>query len=103
METDDRERLVALESDVKHIRKDTSEIKESISAFISQVITQISDQSVKMENLRVRTQAAEDKIKDVSEEIREQNTKLWKISIVVCVIASGMGIGADKLFGALGL
>lgn len=99
IENNDRERLAVLETDVKHIRRDTGDIKESIQAFLSQ----ISNQSRQIENLRVRMRNSEEKIRGVEGSVRAQNTRLWRISIVVCLIASGVGVGADKIFGAIGM
>lgn len=94
----DKERLVVLETDVKHIRKDTSDIKESINVFLKQ----ISDQKVDIENLRVRTRTVEDKVKDIEIGMHAQNGRLWKISIIICLIASGVGVSVEKIFGACG-
>lgn len=92
--------IASLKSDVEHIKEDTTEIKQSIAAFVAQS-TKIS---VELEGLRGRLRECEHDIialktenkglKDSDETIK---AGISKLAVYVALVAGGATLTIDKI------
>ncbi len=94
--------IASLKSDVEHIKEDTTEIKQSIAAFVAQS-TQIS---VELEGVRGRLRECEHDIialKTENKELKESNEKLktgfTRLAVYVALAAGGATLTIDKIIG----
>lgn len=94
--------IASLKSDVEHIKEDTTEIKQSIAAFVAQS----AKTSVEIESLRGRMRECEHDIialkadnkglKDSNENLKAGFTKL---AVYVALAAGGATLTIDKILG----
>lgn len=94
--------IASLKSDVEHIKEDTTEIKQSIAAFVAQS-TKIS---VEMEGLRGRLRECEHDIialkadnKEIKDSTETLKTGFTKLAVYVALAAGGATLTIDKILG----
>lgn len=92
--------IASLKSDVEHIKEDTTEIKQSIAAFVAQS-TKIS---VELEGLRGRLRECEHDIialKTENKELKDSNETIKagisKLAVYVALAAGGATLTIDKI------
>ncbi len=92
--------IASLKSDVEHIKEDTTEIKQSIAAFVAQS-TKIS---VELEGLRGRLRECEHDIialKTENKELKDSDETLKagisKLAVYVALAAGGATLTIDKI------
>ena len=86
--------IAALKSDVEHIKCDTTEIKQSIAAFIAQS----SKMSVDIEGLRGRLRECEHVIIAIRGDVNNQRGLIWKFGTLLALVASGVSVGVQEIF-----
>lgn len=94
--------IASLKSDVEHIKEDTTEIKQSIAAFVAQS----AKTSVEIESLRGRVRECEHDIialKAENKELKDSNETLKagvsKLAVYVALAAGGATLTIDKIIG----
>lgn len=94
--------IASLKSDVEHIKEDTTEIKQSIAAFVAQA----AKTSVEIESLRGRMRECEHDIialKAESKELKDSDETLkagfTKLAVYVALAAGGATLTIDKILG----
>ncbi len=94
--------IASLKSDVEHIKEDTTEIKQSIAAFVAQA----AKTSVELESLRGRVRECEHDIialKAENRELKDSNENLktgfTKLAVYVALAAGGATLTIDKIIG----
>lgn len=92
--------IASLKSDVEHIKEDTTEIKQSIAAFVAQS-TKIS---VELEGLRGRLRECEHDIialKTENKELKDSDETIKagisKLAVYVALAAGGATLTIDKI------
>ncbi len=86
--------IARLQADVGHIKSDTDEIKRSIAVFI----TNSQKSAVEIEALRGRTRESEHDILALQGEVKTLRAMIWKISVILALISSGISVGIEKIF-----
>ena len=86
--------IAALKSDVEHIKDDTTEIKQSIAAFIAQS----AKMSVDIEGLRGRLRECEHDVIAIKAEVNNQRGLIWKLGTLLALVASGVSVGVQEIF-----
>ncbi len=94
--------IASLKSDVEHIKEDTTEIKQSIAAFVAQS----AKTSVEIESLRGRMRECEHDIialKAENRELKDSDETLkagfTKLAVYVALAAGGATLTIDKILG----
>lgn len=94
--------IASLKSDVEHIKEDTTEIKQSIAAFVAQS----AKTSVEIESLRGRVRECEHDIialKADNKGLKDSNETLKagvsKLAVYVALAAGGATLTIDKIIG----
>lgn len=94
--------IASLKSDVEHIKEDTTEIKQSIAAFVAQA----AKVSIEIESLRGRMRECEHDIialKAESKELKDSDETLKagfaKLAVYVALAAGGATLTIDKILG----
>lgn len=94
--------IASLKSDVEHIKEDTTEIKQSIAAFVAQS----AKTSVEIESLRGRMRECEHDIialKAENKELKDSDetlkTGFTKLAVYVALAAGGATLTIDKILG----
>lgn len=94
--------IASLKSDVEHIKEDTTEIKQSIAAFVAQS----AKISVELEGVRGRLRECEHDIialKTESKELKDSDETLkagfTKLAVYVALAAGGATLTIDKILG----
>lgn len=92
--------IASLKSDVEHIKEDTTEIKQSMTAFVAQA----AKTAVELESLRGRVRECEHDIialkadnkglKDSNENLK---TGFTKLAVYVALAAGGATLTIDKI------
>lgn len=85
--------FASLKSDVEHIKEDTTEIKQSIAAFVAQS----AKTSVELESLRGRMRECEHDIIALKSDAKIVKNAIWKIGTILALVASGVSIGVEKI------
>lgn len=92
--------IASLKSDVEHIKEDTTEIKQSIAAFVAQS----AKTSVEIESLRGRMRECEHDIialKAENRELKDSDETLKagvsKLAVYVALAAGGATLTIDKI------
>lgn len=86
--------IAALKSDVEHIKDDTTEIKQSIAAFVAQS----AKTSVDIEGLRGRLRECEHDVIAIKAEVANQRGLIWKFGTLLALVASGVSVGVQEIF-----
>lgn len=87
--------IASLKSDVEHIKEDTTEIKQSIAAFVA-TSTKIS---IELEALRGRIREGEHDIIALKSDIRNLKAGFTKLAVYVALAAGGATLTIDKISG----
>ena len=87
--------IASLKSDVEHIKEDTTEIKQSIAAFVAQS----AKISVEMEGLRGRIREGEHDIIALKSDIKNLKADFTKLAVYVALAAGGATLTIDKIIG----
>lgn len=87
--------IASLKSDVEHIKEDTTEIKQSIAAFVAQS-TKIS---VEIEGVRGRLRECEHDIIALKSDNKALKTWVTKLAVYVALAAGGATLTIDKIIG----
>lgn len=85
--------IASLKSDVEHIKEDTTEIKQSIAAFVAQS----AKTSVEIESLRGRTRECEHDIIALKADTKNIKNAIWRIGTILALVASGVSVGVEKI------
>lgn len=89
--------IAALKSDVEHIKEDTGEIKQSISAFIAQS----AKTSVELESLRGRVREVEHNIIALQSDAKNLKSGFAKLTVYAALAAGGATLTIDKIINLL--
>lgn len=85
--------IASLKSDVEHIKEDTTEIKQSIAAFVAQS----AKTSVEIESLRGRMRECEHDIIALKADTKNIKNAIWRIGTILALVASGVSVGVEKI------
>ena len=85
--------IASLKSDVEHIKEDTTEIKQSIAAFVAQA----AKTSVEIESLRGRMRECEHDIIALKADTKNIKNAIWRIGTILALVASGVSVGVEKI------
>ena len=87
--------IASLKSDVEHIKEDTTEIKQSIAAFVAQV----AKASIEIESLRGRMRECEHDIISLKADIKTLKDGFTRLLVYVALAAGGATLTIDKILG----
>lgn len=85
--------IASLKSDVEHIKEDTTEIKQSIAAFVAQA----AKTSVELESLRGRVRECEHDIISMKSDMKTLKAGFTKLAVYVALAAGGATLTIDKI------
>ena len=87
--------IASLKSDVEHIKEDTTEIKQSIAAFVAQA----AKTSVELESLRGRVRECEHDIISMKSDMKTLKDGFTRLAVYVALAAGGATLTIDKIIG----
>lgn len=93
MENQNHDKIIKIEADLEHIKKDTSEIKALIGTFLAQV----TNQTVRIEKHSERLRALEEKASKLETDLEKQKAFTWKLATILALVSSGVSIGLERI------
>lgn len=97
-------RLATLEADIKNVKEDTKEIKDSLKDLVSAFVENGKQSSASQEQIKtlfIRQSEFRGQILDITKRIDDSDKRGWKLAMWVAAvsssIASGATFGVDKL------
>lgn len=93
MERENHDKIIKIEADLEHIKKDTSEIKALISTFLAQV----TNQTVRLEKQSERIRALEAQASKLEMDLEKQKAFTWKLATILALISSGVSVGLERI------
>ncbi len=87
--------IASLRSDVEHIKEDTTEIKQSIAAFVAQS----AKVSIEIESLRGRMRECEHDIISLKADNKTLKDGFTRLLVYVALAAGGATLTIDKVIG----
>ena len=87
--------IASLKSDVEHIKEDTTEIKQSIAAFVAQA----AKVSIEIESLRGRMRECEHDIISLKADNKTLKDGFTRLLVYAAAAASGATLTIDKILG----
>ncbi len=85
--------IASLKSDVEHIKEDTTEIKQSIAAFVAQS----AKISVELEGVRGRLRECEHDIISMKSDMKTLKDGFTRLAVYVALAAGGATLTIDKI------
>ena len=87
--------IASLKSDVEHIKEDTTEIKQSIAAFVARA----AKVSIEIESLRGRMRECEHDIISLKADNKTLKDGFTRLLVYVALAAGGATLTIDKILG----
>ncbi len=87
--------IASLKLDVEHIKEDTTEIKQSIAAFVAQA----AKVSIEIESLRGRMRECEHDIISLKADNKTLKDGFTRLLVYVALAAGGATLTIDKILG----
>lgn len=95
-----REEIIKIESDIRHIKETTEEIKKGVSSLVARS----EENRREIIDLRGRIRAVENNITRLDGEMSELRDEgkgtraaIWKISVAIAVLSAGGAVGVKSL------
>lgn len=93
MEQQNHDKIIQIEAALEYIKKDTSEIKTLIGTFL----TQITNQTVRLEKQSERIRALEAQTSKLEVDLEKQKSFTWKLATALALVSSGVSIGLERI------